>query len=147
VTNPSLFPNATLVSVAWIASVLGSSAMVGPTLPEDQTKWRDTGFVQTQQLVGSRNPDIPMRSPIVDVNVYGVGKPGSNKPPWAKVHNLSEQIIVASEKCRPHRLLLPGNYPNVQLFSITIGTEPRRIPDLKSYARVATQLSHSSRVE
>lgn len=130
----TLHANTELVAVSWVSEVLGTSDMVGTTLPQDNTTWAASGFAQITAMGGGRDHEVPMIYPVVSIDCWAV-RPSSNKPPWGKAANIVETITRAALFARPHPLSLPGNYPDVQFFTAQIVSEPRRIPDLASYAR------------
>ena len=135
-SGPILLAHTQLVAIAAIKEILGGADYVGATLPNDNTKWQTTGFVQVLDLVGSRDMDTDFRSPIVSIDVWGVGLPGSNRPPVQKTKNLVSTILKGAFKWLPHRVTLPGSYPNARVHTIIVNTEPREVPDLQSYIHI-----------
>jgi hypothetical protein len=138
-SSPTLFANNQLVANAAVKEILGGADYVGPTLPKQKNgafSWQDTGFVQVLPMVGSRDMDTDMRSPIVSIDVWGVGRPGSAKAPFGLVNNLCELVLHGAKHWKPHRVTLPGAYPNARVYTMVASTEPRRVPDLQSYAHM-----------
>jgi hypothetical protein len=139
VTTPK-FANTELVAMSWLSEVFGTPNMIGTTLPTDNSTWAASGFVLVTALSGSRDAYVPMVSPVIGIDTFAFNK-SSNKSPWGKSANIAEVIMNAAIKARPHRLTLPGGYPKAQFFSAIVAREPRRIPDLASYARFSFDLN------
>lgn len=125
--------NTDLVAMVWLSESFPSS-MIGTTLPEDNSSWAASGFVQVTAMGGRADSLVGMISPIVAVDCWAV-QLTSNKAPWGKSNNMAETIRHAALLARPHALTLPGNYPKARFFTAYLVTEPRRIPDPSSYAR------------
>lgn len=140
---PVLRANSELVAQAWLAGVSGlSGQMVASTLPQDTSKWADSGFVTVHVVGGTPGLYLPVRSPVVQVDCWAVS-PSSNKPPWGKAANLAELIDVG---CRAQnserRVTLPGNFPEARVLAAYLVTEPRRMyGDAADYAHYMFDLA------
>lgn len=141
--TPTLYANDELVTVAWLALVFDSTDMVGLTLPQDQTKWSASGFVQPSSFPGgSSDMYVPMYSPVVQVDCWAV-TPTSGKPAWGKAANLAQAIENATygTAFREKTLTLPGSFPPAQLKTVYLNTRPHRVPDDPSgFARFMLEL-------
>jgi hypothetical protein len=136
-STPVLVPTTDLVASAWVASIPGlDSSMVGPSLPQDVTKWAN-GFIQVMTVGGTPSLYVPVAQPVVSIDCWAVN-PGSTKPPWGKANHLSELVRAATyDHATVQRdLTLPGNYPTARCLSVYPASEPRRIySDEAAYAR------------
>lgn len=158
VTAPAL-PTTRLVAAGWIAYALDAGpSVVGLTLPQDPSKWYQTGFIQVGPVVGgSPNPYVPIRKAVVSVHCWGVNgtpstTPGgplnvSNKPPWNRTAQLAEQIANAAQSMRTSGAarqvsMLVGGYAHATVHSAYLLTVPREIfGDTASYAHYQFDLS------
>lgn len=137
----TLFANTELVAQALLAEAnfLGTGDYVGTTLPiadkDGNNSWLATGFVVVRALGGTASGEVAMNQPIVSVDCFASPKSGGGKPPWGKANNLAEQIRHGCRLTRPHRVILPGSFPQAIVFTAMLVTEPRRIADAASYAR------------
>jgi hypothetical protein len=131
-TTPFLLPTAELVAQAWISTIANLPAQVGSTLPPDDTQWASTGFVTVAVVGGNPDPDVPIKTSVMQVDCWAV-KPGSNKPPWQQAASCAGQIAAA---CYDRRLGYFGrplvisvngvDYPGANVMSARAMTEPRR---------------------
>lgn len=139
-STPVLHASPELVAEAWLKTVVGD--IVSTTLPKPRAdgtlSWAATGFVTLALAGGSPNIYVPLRDPAIGLSFWAVN-PGSQKPPWRQASNLAETVVTA---CQDHpnvprrALVLPGDYPDVQVKSAYVTGEPRRAPDdASSYAR------------
>jgi hypothetical protein len=139
----ALRANTELVALAWLAGVAGfSSAMVGATLPKDTTAWATTGFVTVRAAGGSPGIHVPMRSPVVTVDTWGV-KPTSAKPPWYLANHLAELLDVGCRTADASRTVtLPTNYGTARVHSAYLISEPRRAyGDAGDYAHYVADMA------
>lgn len=122
-------PTTELVSVAWLKTLEGlPSEQIGTTLPSDQTQWPD-GFVQATAVGGSPSRYVPLRNPVVSVDVW-YNNPTGNKVPWGKANDLVNIVRDACYGRKGIELEIGGaDYFNARLLSIYPLTEPRRVPD------------------
>lgn len=138
-TTPTLYANTELVVQALLAEFFGSSDYIGTTLPiADKggvNSWIETGFVTVNSLGGTASSEVAMMSPIVAVNCWASPKTGGSKPPYGKANNLAETIRHGCRLTRPHKVTLPGSFPEAIVFTAFLVSEPRRLPDAASYAR------------
>lgn len=144
--SPSaMTPNDELVACRWLATIPGiTSAMVGTTLPRDNSTWAASGFVQVPMVAGG-NPDldVPMRNPVVQVELWAAN-PNSQRPPWWKASHLGELIIAACQTpALSHQLLsIGGNYRNARVTGAAVRSGPRRLPrDVGAYAHYVMDLA------
>lgn len=151
-----LLPTNELVACGFlIGAVPGfTTAMVGTTLPQDVTKWYQTGFVQVSAVVGG-TPDayVPLNRPVVSVKCWGVNvKQSQNtagqtqlsigeKPPWQITAQLPERIRGAlrantGASATVRTITMPPNgFAHATVHSAYMLTEPKRaLGDLGSYA-------------
>lgn len=140
-----LHANTELVAVAWLAGIDGiDSDQVATMLPDDNTTWAASGFVQVVGVVGgSPAVDYALAQPVVQVDLWAVN-PSSSKPPWGKASHLGELIRYGCHDEAGKRDLAPvkTGYGNVRVEEVNLETEPRRVPaDEGSYARYTCELS------
>jgi hypothetical protein len=144
-TFPALLANNELVAMAFATEVFGDSSMVGTTLPEDMTKWKDKGFVQILKVGGVTGLEIPTRAPVISFSTWANSGSNSKKPPWGRANNMAEMLVIGALKLRPHRISLANilgrtGYPDVQLSGGRVIVDPIRLPDPSSYARYSTDI-------
>jgi hypothetical protein len=156
-----LLPTARLVACGWLsAAVPGfTAAMVGTALPQDPTKWYQTGFVEVGPVVGG-TPDsyVPLNNPVLSIHCWGVnltlpvagGAPNvSNKPPWARTAQLAEQIKAAARTVQytgaARQVAMPtAGYAHASVQAAVLLTEPREIlGDIASYAHFSFDMQFS----
>lgn len=106
--------------------------------------WNDVGFVQPGSVGGSINPNVPLRSPVVSLDVWAVN-PGSKRPPWGEAFAVAETIIAATYDTGAHDthavVTLPDGYPNARVTGFRVTTEPARRPaDPSDFARVGFEV-------
>jgi hypothetical protein len=138
-------PNADLVGVAWVGTLPEVSAtQVATTLPEDNSSWSASGFVELTVVGGSPGVDAILRSPVFSVDVWAVN-PNSSKAPWGKAFSLAERVVHGTYPGDPTKsartLTLPGAFGPARVMSAYVLGEPRRIEDDRSsYAHVQFDL-------
>ena len=106
--------------------------------------WSDVGFVQPSSVGGSINPNVPLRSSVVSIDVWAVNK-GSKRPPWGQAYAVAETIIAATYDTEAHDthavVTLPTGYPNARVTGYRVTTEPARRPsDPSDFARVGFEV-------
>lgn len=137
-TAPAVMASHTEVALAWVKSVVGSN--VATSLPKPES-WSTSGFVTVMIVGGASNADIPMRRPVVSVDVWA-NSPQSNTPPWGKANSLAEAIYAATYAATSDTLTVAGQ--DVRVFSVYPVSEPIRVPDDQAgYAHVMFNLELS----
>jgi hypothetical protein len=138
--------NAELVVMAFLRARLAAyDTAVGAVLqgPDDTgtLSWAGVGFVQPTAITGPINPDVPIRTSAVSLDVWAAN-PNSKKPPWGQAFAVAETIIAATydlgDSYDTHTVVtLPDGYPNARVTGFWASTEPSRRPsDPSDYARV-----------
>lgn len=139
----SLRPNTELVAAAWLGGITGlSPSMVATQLPQDVSTWQSTGFVTFRVTGGSPSTYTPLRSPMLSVDAWAVGR-NSNKPPWAMANGLMELIDQGCRAANAQRwLTLPGSYLQARVTTAYFTSEPQRLyQDPGNYARYVGNLA------
>lgn len=130
-------PVTDLVAQAWLASLPGFTAgMVGARLPQDTTGWETTGFVQVFTVGGTVENYTGVRHPRVQVNCWAV-KPAGASPPWGRANALAETVIdgAVNGTGQQTTLALGAYHDPARVLSVTVASEPRRLPgDQGAYA-------------
>lgn len=148
--DPLFFPTNALVACAWLAQrVPGFDAsMVATRLPRDVTQWAENGFVQVTPITGVPDVDIPVRHPLVQVDLWRVTLDTqgniTNKPPVAKANIMAECVRVATEDGALYntKVTLPAAYEDAIVLSVYPLSEPTEISgDPSGYARVTLDLA------
>jgi hypothetical protein len=139
-------PNADLVGVAWVGGISGvSPAQVATTLPEDNSSWSASGFVELTVVGGSPSLDTQVRHTVFQVDAWA-SNPNSSKPPWGKAFTLAELVVAgaygpSNPLSASRTLVMPAAYSGARVMSAQVLSEPRRIEDDESsYARVQFDL-------
>lgn len=138
--------NSELVVMAYLRDqVLAAyGSVVGAVLqgPDDQGRyaWADAGFVQPSSVGGTINANVPLRSPVISIDVWAV-RPNSKRPPWNQAFAVAETIIAATYDTTgydTHAVVsLPDGYPDARVTGFRVLTEPGRRPsDPSDFARV-----------
>lgn len=132
-------PNADLVVEALLARIFGTADHIGGSLPEDYTKWVESGFVTYENLSGVPGVSLPTRNPLYRLSFWATtSRPGSTKPPKAKAYNLAGQA-EAYLQAPEVRGVFPTrtNYADHYLITAYPTTEPAEVRnDPSGYARV-----------
>jgi len=146
-------PTTQLVAVAWLVARVPefTAAMVGGALPKETSKWAATGFVQASPVLsGSPNVDIPVRKPIIQIDLWGTANTSdtasSVKPPWNLVAQLAECLRAATEDAQTghygQTLAVKAGYLAARVQAAYLVTEPMRIDnDPSGYARFSADLA------
>src|SRR5579864_8064737 len=131
--------------------------MVGLSLPQEATKWYQTGFIQVGPVVGgSPNPEVPLRKPVASVHFWGVNGTQSapdtpvnlsNRPPWNRTAQLAEQLAAAAQTMRTSGAarqvsMLVAGYAHATVHSARLLTEPKEdFGDPAGYAHLQVDLA------
>lgn len=130
-----------LVTQAWVKTVVGD--IVATKLPRDNTSWSKYGFVTLATTGGNTGLYVPMRSPVVSLDCWGV-HPESGRPAWNRATALAERIVAATydPAYTPQLVTLPAGYAQARVLTVYPAYEPRRVPDDPgSYARISLGLT------
>jgi hypothetical protein len=140
--------NSELVALAYIRDMVTAyDVAVGAVLQGPNSDgvltWGDTGFVQCGNLGGAVNPNVPLRTPVVSLDVWAV-QVGSKRAPWGRAYAIAETIVAATydtgviDAYDTHRVVtLPTGYPSARVTAFYATTEPSRRPsDQSDYAHV-----------
>lgn len=136
----TLLPSSELVAVAWLATLPGiTSSMVGTTLPADTSTWATNGFLTVTTAGGTPGLEVPIRSPLVQVDVWAV-KVGAQRPPWGHADQLAQKVVAGcyGATSGPRNLTLhAGPSTGTAVLRAAWATmEPQRLyGDDSSYAR------------
>jgi hypothetical protein len=138
----TLRPNTELVATAWLGGITGlSPAMVATQLPNDVDTWKATGFVTLRVTGGSPSMYTGLRSPMLAIDAWAVGK-NSSKPPWGMANGLMELIDQGCRAANSQRwLTMPSGYMAARVTTAYFTTEPQRLyQDPGNYARYVGNL-------
>lgn len=146
-------PNSELVTLAWIRDVVTAYDVgVGTTLqgPDPETQvlsWGTTGFLTAAVVGGSIHGTVPMRQPVMSIDVWAANVDGS-RPPWGRANSIAELIVQAAysfdwgDTQRP--VVLPAGFGSALVRDGSVLNEPERRPsDAANYAHYGFQLSVS----
>jgi hypothetical protein len=123
------------VALGWVAGLPGlSAAMVGDTLPTDNTSWAASGFITAVVSGGGANIYYRLDEPVVTLQCWAC-QPGTSFVPWPKARNIAETIRVATYLNQPRTVSPPLCDETAKvLSSYTLG-QPRKVfGDLGEYA-------------
>jgi hypothetical protein len=151
-TIPTL-ANAELVTLAAIRSVVSAygvgagTTLQGPDRSTGVLSWDGTGFVTAATVGGSINGTVPMRRPVMSIDVYATDV-GKERPPWGRAIGIVETIIAACQQyaLKQAQLVvsLPTGYPSCRVAEMTAITEPeRRTGDEANYAHYGFEMAVS----
>lgn len=128
---PIQHANSELAAIAWLKTVPGLPVnQIGTTLPQDNTTWAASGYVQV--LItgrGRSNSYYGYRAPVVTVHCWAV-KVGAQTPPWGKACDLAESIykeLLAANGRENFSLPIAGA-PKIRILQVWELGEPKRIP-------------------
>lgn len=124
--------NSELAAIAWLKTVPGLPVnQIGTTLPQDNTTWAASGFVQPIVVgKGSSSRYYGYRAPVIVVHCWAVN-PNKQTPPWWKANNLAELIYahLLKEGNGGENIALPvSGYRNIRILQAWCVEEPKRIP-------------------
>ena len=137
-----------LVVTTWLATIPGiTAAMVGTTLPrpaaDGTVSWAATGFVQTTAVGGTPGMDVPLASPVVQIDCWAT-QSNSDLPPRAKANALAMAVwwAAALNTGIETVLTLRSGYAGARVMSAYLLGEPRPIyGDASDYARYTMNLA------
>lgn len=131
-----LHPNNDLVATAWAKMVSGlPSGQIAGTLPEDNSTWAASGFVEVSTSGGTPTQENALRSPVITYDCWACA-PGSVRPPWGKANALAEAIVAANYAHLHGPVTMPAGYGPARVLSTLLIAEPRRVgSDPAGYAR------------
>lgn len=129
------------VALAWVAQLPGfSTAMVGDTVPTDNSTWAASGFVTPVITGGSSNIYYRKGEPVVTLQTWACA-PDTGIVPWGKARNLAEAIRAGTYLNQPVGLILPVGNENARVLSTYFLGEPRRTyGDFGDYATYSVDL-------
>lgn len=124
--------NSELAVQAWLKTVPGLPVnQIGSTLPQDQTTWGSTGFVQYIITgTGLSNRYYGYRVPVVTTHCWAVNLNGQS-PPWGIAADLAESIykeLLVEGNGRENLSLSVAGAPKVRVLQAWVLQEPKRIP-------------------
>lgn len=137
--------NAELVVMAFLRARLAAydtavgAVLQGPAA-DGTLSWAGVGFVQPSTIGGGIDPDVPIRTSVVSLDVWAATA-GSKRPPWGQAFAVAETIIAATYDTGTYDthtvVSLPTGYPDARVMGFYANTEPSRRPsDPSDYARV-----------
>lgn len=130
----ALMPTAELVAVHWLKGVPGlPHDLIATTLPERSDAFEKSGFIQVVSAGGTRDIETSMRRSVVMVDTWAYNA-NSQKVPWGKANQLSEQVAEATLRSA-RRVVLPTNFQNALVREVSMAGEPQRITGEPDYAR------------
>lgn len=137
----SLQPHTERVALAWLSAVVPGYPN-GLDLPEDNTAWSASGFVQVHTVGGTPGAHFPLRQPVVSVDCWA-NNPDDEYPPWNLALQVAEQIVAACyDPASKRQVVIGGAYPPAHVQSAYPLTEPRRVPsDVAAYAHAQFDLA------
>lgn len=125
-------PTSPLVAVAWLLSLPELLAGAGTTLPADASTWAAHGYVVCQPVGDQGNIYVPMRHPIVSMDVWTVAL-DSGQAPVHQARQIAERIRAATFRDDRFPVTVtpaPGDYdPALIRTAYPLQGEPRLIPD------------------
>lgn len=128
---PIQHANSELAAIAWLKTVPGLPVnQIGTTLPQDNTTWAASGFVQI--LVtgrGRSNPYYGYRSSVITAHCWAVNL-GAQTPPWGMACDLAESIYkeLLRDNGRENFTLPVTGAPKVRVLQAWELGEPMRLP-------------------
>jgi hypothetical protein len=126
----SLHPTNELVAVGWLRGITELGDLVATDLPQDNTTWSASGFVQVTAIGGSPEATLPIAKPVFSLDFWACN-PDSGKLPWWKANQLAEHVRAAvhDHEDTPRLVALTGAYNDARVLTGYLVTEPRRIRD------------------
>lgn len=90
---PPKHANSEQVAIAWLKAQADlANVQMGTTLPQNNTSWADTGFIQVGVTGrGHSSNEIPYRCPVITAHCWATN-PGKQRVPWGKANDLAEII-------------------------------------------------------
>jgi hypothetical protein len=123
-------PNSELVAVTYIRSLSvmpSATSGVGTTLPEATSSWTD-GFIVAQVVGGSSDRDVPVKSPLIQLDIY-VPSINTSKPQWGKAATIAADIVekLYAHDSTTNALQLGATFKDARVSTAYAVSEPRRI--------------------
>jgi hypothetical protein len=139
--------NAELVAAAYLRQMLAAynpaigAVLQGPDPDTGQITWAGSGFISWSNVGGSFDINVPVRHPVVSLDIWAATPRQSKRPPWGLAFALAEAIIAAQFDTVLHDthavVTLPTGFPDARVTEFSVLTEPSRRPsDPSDYARV-----------
>jgi len=122
------FANDELAARSWLRTIPGLPVnQINMVVPEDNSTWSASGFVQIAITGDSSNHYYRLRRPVITASCWAV-KPGNQNPDWVKASNLAETIALACWDFNPPEghLVLPSGYGTARILQAEIIQPPRR---------------------
>jgi hypothetical protein len=125
--------------VAWIKGIPGVPPSVATSVPEDNSSWAASGFVQVTPIGGGGDMYTPLNNPMVQVDCYAVAL-SSGKPPWGRANVLAQRIVNHTREHRlvPRVVTLGYGYGQARVLSVYPASgsgEPRRMAEVGETSR------------
>lgn len=123
---------------AWLATLPGiTSAMVGQTLPLNNTTWAASGYITPSGAGGTADLYLPVAHPVVTLKFWAVN-PDTGLPPWNMARQLAEIVragCLSTTTGVGVHVTLPYADQNARVLSAYLMQEPRRAyGDVGDYA-------------
>jgi hypothetical protein len=136
------FPTAEMVTVAYLKTVENVPAdKVATTLPADAASWKDSGFVQVTSTGGSPSIDVPLYTPVLQIDCWA-NNTNSQKPPWGQAGSLAGAVVYGIYRAETPALVLPAGFHGATVHTAHVVSEPRRVPDPEAgFARYQFDIS------
>lgn len=128
------------VAVAWLETLGLTADDIGMEIPPP-AEWAINGFVQASTIGGSPAVHVPMRNPVVQIDVWCC-RLDSDQAPWGRAEDLDGQILEAAyAMTSPAEPPMPAGFRPVRVHSVFAVSEGRRIDsDEAGYARVSRDM-------
>lgn len=122
--------NSELAAIAWLKTVPGLPVnQIGTTLPQDNTTWAASGYVQVIVVgKGRSSAYYGYRAPVIQAHCWAVN-PDKQNPPWGKACDLAEMIyehLLADNGVE--NLDTRTGFRKVRILEAWEIEEPKRIP-------------------
>jgi hypothetical protein len=129
---PIQHANAELAARAWLKTVPGlPSNQIGTTLPQDQTSWASTGYIQViTSGPGSSSAYFGYRAPVTTAHFWAVNL-NSQQPPWGKCSDLAESLwaeLIKDDNGTERLSLGVAGAPDIRVLQAWPVDEIRRLP-------------------
>jgi hypothetical protein len=124
------------VTNAWLTTLPGiTAAMVGQTLPADNSTWAASGFITPAGSGGTPDLYFAVAHPVVTLSCWAAN-PNTGLPPWDKARQLAEIVRYGCLNNGTGALVtLPYADQNARVLSAYLKQEPRRMyGDIGDYA-------------
>lgn len=125
----SQVPTADLVGVAWLKTVVSAGTDVATTLADAAT-WTGDLFVTAFIVPSTSDRYTPLRSPIVQVDVWGRPQAPSSKPPYNRANVEADRIRDATIAGSARTVTpTPGDWLPARVTDVTCERDPFRHTD------------------